>query len=82
MAQKQRKTVPQSARFLDAEQPVSNARQFAQEVPELAFLVPVKRRSFRRLRAVKKLLARILGSLVPVLAEQEPDTLQQILKKS
>ena len=76
MAYKQRKTVPEPAELMTAERPSDSARAFARNVPALAFLLPVKRRSARRLSALKKMLAKILGGLVPALAEQDPETLR------
>ena len=81
MAQKQRKTVPQPDTIAVASNAWESERAFAREVPSLAFLFPEKRRQ-SRLAAVKKMFSKILGGLIPALAEQEPESLQVILRQS
>ena len=82
MAYKLRKTVPQSEVMVAADRPSETARAFARNVPALAFLLPVKRRSARRLTALKKMLAKILGGLIPAFAQQDPQTLQKLWNNS
>ena len=79
MAQQNRKTVPQNDRLSTAMLAGDNPQVFARQVPALAFLL--RHRSRSRLSSVKKLFAKLLGLVLPVLAEQEPAALGRLLRQ-
>ena len=79
MAQKQRKTVPHPEQLSLAGSTWETERTLARELPQIAFLIAPRPRSARRFAAVRRMLAKILASLVPVLAQQEPETLNDLI---
>ena len=79
MAQKLRKTVPQTEQQAPSPTQSSHVREFLRALPQLGFLLPIQRRHSRRFQAVKQLLGKLLGSLVPALAASDPQTLDELL---
>jgi hypothetical protein len=79
MPQKHRKTVPHSDRVPAPAQEAGSMREFLKMVPQLGFLLPLKKRNSRRLTTVKKMFSKILAALIPAIAEKDPDQINHLL---
>lgn len=80
MAQKQRKTVPHTELLPKSIDGAGSTREFLKAAPQLAFLLPSKKRSERRLRAVKRIFSRILSAIIPAMAQKDPQQLHELLQ--